>query len=87
MTEAQMLGWYLAYGQDDLDLHILHMFKGTFLIDMAHIPVVAYMPYLTLWDKISQNLTHLECNSHKKIQISQNFQTILQQFFFFFFKK
>ena len=25
----------------------------------------SYMPYLTLWDKISQNLTHLEANSHK----------------------
>ena len=25
----------------------------------------AYMPYLTLWDKISQNLTHLEANFHK----------------------
>ena len=38
---------------------------------------VAYMPYLTLWDKISQNLAHLEANFHKIIQ-SQNFQTILQ---------
>ena len=37
-----------------------------------------YMPYLTLWDKISQNLAHLEANSHKIFQISQNFQTILQ---------
>ena len=25
----------------------------------------AYMPYLTLWDKISQNLAHLEASSHK----------------------
>ena len=39
----------------------------------------AYMPYPTLWDKISQNSVHLEGNSHKKNQISQNFQTILQQ--------
>ena len=37
------------------------------------------MPYLTLWDEISKNLGHLEGNSHKKILISQNFQTILQQ--------
>ena len=36
------------------------------------------MPYLTLWDKISQNLAHLEANSHKIFQISQNIQTILQ---------
>ena len=38
----------------------------------------AYMPYFTLWDKISQNLFCLEGCSHKKNQISQNFQTILQ---------
>ena len=36
------------------------------------------MPYLTLWDKISQNLAHLEANSQKIFQISQNLQTILQ---------
>ena len=41
-------------------------------------PWEAYMPYLTLWDKISQNLAHLEVNSYKILQISQNFQTILQ---------
>ena len=38
----------------------------------------AYMPYLTLWDKISQNLAHLEATSHKIFQISQNFHTIFQ---------
>ena len=27
-----------------------------------------YMPYLTLWDKISQNLAHLEANSRKIIK-------------------
>ena len=36
------------------------------------------MPYLILWDKISQNLAHLEASSHKIFQISQNFQIILQ---------
>ena len=36
------------------------------------------MPYLTLWDKISQDLAHLEASSHKIFQISQNFQIILQ---------
>ena len=30
--------------------------------------VYTYMPYLTLWDKISQNLAHLEANSHKIIK-------------------
>ena len=38
----------------------------------------SYMPYLTLRDKISQNLAYLEANSHKIFQISQNFQIILQ---------
>ena len=36
------------------------------------------MPYLTVWDRISQNLVHLEDNSHKIVQLSQNFHTILQ---------
>ena len=30
-----------------------------------------YMPYLTLWDKISQNLADLEANSCKILQISE----------------
>ena len=38
----------------------------------------AYMPYLTLWDKIPQNWAHLEANSHKIFQMSQKFPTILQ---------
>ena len=37
-----------------------------------------YMPYLTLWDKKSQNLAHLEAISRKIFQISHNFQTNLQ---------
>ena len=41
------------------------------------IHVISY-PYLTLWDKISQNLAHLLANSRKIFQISQNFQTILK---------
>ena len=36
------------------------------------------MPYLTLWEKILQNLAHLEANSHKIFQIPENCQTILQ---------
>ena len=36
------------------------------------------MPYLTQWDKISQNLVHLEAIPHKIFKVSQNFQTILQ---------
>ena len=38
----------------------------------------SYVQRLTLWDKMSQNLVHLEAISHKIFQISQNFQTILQ---------
>ena len=30
----------------------------------------SYMPYLTMWDKVSQNLAHLEANSHKIFQVS-----------------
>ena len=37
---------------------------------MLHQP---YMPYLTLWDEISQNLAHLEANSHKNFQICTEF--------------
>ena len=40
------------------------------------------MPYLILWDKISQNLAYLEASSHKIFQISQNFQTILNNTFY-----
>ena len=32
-----------------------------------------YMPYLTLWDKISQNSAYLKADSQKNFQISQNF--------------
>ena len=39
---------------------------------------VTYMPYLTLRDKISQNLAHLEASFHKTFQISQNIRPILQ---------
>ena len=39
---------------------------------------VTYMPYLTLWDKISQNLAHLEANSHKIFKIfRQSYKHIL----------
>ena len=27
---------------------------------------LAYMPYIILWDKISQNFAHLEGSSHKR---------------------
>ena len=35
--------WYIAYEQVDLSLHILHMFDGTFSLDMAQLLFVAYM--------------------------------------------
>ena len=34
----------------------------------------AYMPYLTLWDKISQNLAKLEASSHNIIQSHRIFR-------------
>ena len=49
-----------------------------FSFHSSYLIVMAYMPYFTLWDKISQSLAHLEAFSHKIFQISQNFQTILQ---------
>ena len=33
----QRPGWYFAHAQDDLNLHILHMFKGTFLLGLDNI--------------------------------------------------
>ena len=40
-----------------------------------------YMPYLTLWDKISQNLAHLEGNSHKKIKFHRIFRPFCNRFY------
>ena len=36
----------------------------------------AYMPYLTLWDKISQNFDPTGPHFPQDFQISQNFHTI-----------
>ena len=41
---------------------------------------LSYMPYLTLWDKISQNLAHLEGNSHKKFQSHRIFRPLYNIF-------
>ena len=38
-----MPAWYFAHAQDDLNLPILHMFEGTFLLDAAHIQTTS--PY------------------------------------------
>ena len=40
-----------------------------------------YMPYLTLWDKISQNLAHLEDNSHKKSKSHRIFRPFYNRFY------
>ena len=40
-----------------------------------------YMPYLTLWDKISQNLGHLEANSHKIIKSHRIFIPSYNKFY------
>ena len=39
------------------------------------------MPYLTLWDKISQNLAQLEGNSHKKFKYHRIFRSIYNGFY------
>ena len=43
--------------------------------------IIAYMPYLTLWDKISQNLVHLEGNSHKKFWSHRIFRPFYNRFY------
>ena len=40
-----------------------------------------YMPYLTLWDKISQNLAHLEANSHKMFKSHRIFRPSYSTFY------
>ena len=40
-----------------------------------------YMPYLTLWNKISQNLAHLEGNSHKEFKSHRIFRPFYNRFY------
>ena len=37
MNAVQRQERYIAHAQDDLNLHILRMLEGTFLLDTAHI--------------------------------------------------
>ena len=37
MSGEQMPGWYFAHAEDDLNLRILRMFKGTFSLDTAQL--------------------------------------------------
>ena len=46
---------------------LLQIFK------QCKVQAISYMPYLTLWDKISQNSAYLKADSQKNFQISQNF--------------
>ena len=39
-------GWYFAHGQDDMNLGILHMFKGTFSLDVAQLMYTFYQNVL-----------------------------------------
>ena len=32
--------WYFVHAQDDMNLHILHMFNGTFLLDITHLTLL-----------------------------------------------
>ena len=43
--------------------------------------MMPYMPYLTLWDKISQNLAHLEGSSHKKYKSHRIFSSFCNRFY------
>ena len=45
-------------------------------MNMSH----AYMPYLTLWDKISQDLAHLEANAHKISNLTEFLDHLTTQF-------
>ena len=69
------ISWYfnlskgLPVGEPN-PLEFIHVIvaKMQFWVVLVHaVPYIpyAYMPYLTLWDKISQNLAHLEAISHK----------------------
>ena len=40
-----------------------------------------YKPYLTLWDKISQNFADLEGNSHKKFKSHRIFRPFYNKFY------
>ena len=35
-----------AYAQDDINLRILRMFEGTFLLNAIHCVIAQYIPYL-----------------------------------------
>ena len=39
------------------------------------------MPYLLLWDKISQNLAHVEGNSHKKFKSHRIYRPFYNWFY------
>ena len=41
----------------------------------------SYMPYLSLWNKILQNLTNLEGNSHKKFKSHRIFRPFYNRFY------
>ena len=57
----------------DSNYPILHNGKADLWQGNPQCKMITYMPYLTVWDKVSQYLAHLEANSHMIFQISQNF--------------
>ena len=60
-----------------------HKFCKAYLPRMKSIDFynTAYMPYLTLWDKISHNLAHLEASSHKIIKSHRIFRPSYTTFY------
>ena len=72
-----MMKSWLGFG--DLEL----IFKVTAGLKLPNLSqkVLAYMQYLTLWDKISQNLAHLEANSNKIIKSNRFFRPSYKTFY------
>ena len=49
MNGEQRPGWYFAHVQDDLNLHILRMFEGTFWLNDAHMVVFNLKGLMYYW--------------------------------------
>ena len=57
-----------------------HLFLFFYIFFIDNKAWYSYMPYLTLWDKISQNLAPLEGNSHKKFKSHRIFRPFYNTF-------
>ena len=66
----QLKRWKISYIRTEMQVCLVY--KERVYISLQR-DGYAYMPYLTLWDKVSQNSAHLKANSQKNFQISKNF--------------